>query len=97
MKIEHVDGFIRLENDNQQAIWITYADGWQLLQYLHDTIGADKLRGKDDEPAFDVFGLLSIEEQEQAERARRYNREMDARMKALLEAREKPWLPGLED
>ncbi len=35
MKIEHVDGFIRLENDNQQAIWISEADGWQLYEEMY--------------------------------------------------------------
>lgn len=35
MKIEHVDGFIRLENDNQQAIWISEANAWEVLEFLY--------------------------------------------------------------
>ena len=35
MKIEAVDGFIRLENDNEQAIWISEANAWEVLEFLY--------------------------------------------------------------
>ena len=36
MKIEAVDGFIRLENDNAQAIWISEENAWEVLEFLAD-------------------------------------------------------------